>query len=162
MPVSTVIKNLTDGTIVISDATGSPITTTPQLDVGDFSFSLPNETSDYETRGTFRGSRRAAFQLVTGSFSCQVAAFTAATGDSPAIDLVKKAGKFAAGVSTYGANYPVMAYTMAFTVEGTNFGDSADHVATFTGVQFTSVEFAEGDPNTYNVAFKATGGVAVT
>jgi len=54
-----------------------------------------------------------------------------------------------------------MTYKLVFTVEGTNFGDSADHVLTLNDVRVT-VSVAEGDPDTYNISGTVYGAITAT
>ena len=62
MAASTIIKNLNDGTITLSDGTGSPVTLVVPFSVGDLTISdlkqKQNETARYETRG-IGGDQRA-------------------------------------------------------------------------------------------------------
>jgi hypothetical protein len=49
-----------------------------------------------------------------------------------------------------------------FTVEGTNFGDSADHTLTLTNCEIETIDFSEGDPNSFTINGVCTGGWAST
>ena len=52
--------------------------------------------------------------------------------------------------------------TAVWTVEGTNFGDAADHVLTANDVHITSCDIAEGDPNSYTISFTVYGALVAT
>jgi hypothetical protein len=166
MPVSAVLKNHTDGSVSFVDGTGSPITAALKYSNGDFSVSGmrvgTQTTSRYQGRGLFRGSRLSEFEALAFTITCQMADFTAATGSVNPLDVMRKAGPFASAVSKYGANAQIMAYNLVFTVEGTNFGDSADHTLTLTNCEIETIDFSEGDPNSFTINGVCTGGWAST
>lgn len=152
MASSNVIKNLQDGTIVIKDGTGTPISTgTIKFDNADFSldrlkFKL-QETVAYQHRGVLSYVRHTTRFFPTFTFSCAMSDFTnAAAGPLP--DAVLKNGLFASAVSTLGASAAVMTYDVTVTEEGTNFGDSADHSFTLEDCEL-EMSYQQGDPNTF-------------
>ena len=162
MPVSTVLKNFTDGLVTFVDNTGAPISAALKYDNGDFSVSGMRVgmqvTTRYQGRGVFRGSRLGEFEPLAFTITCQMADFTAATGSVNPLDIMRKAGPFALAVSKYGANAQLMAYNLVFSVEGTNFGDSADHTLTLANCEIETIDFAEGDPNSFSINGVCTGG----
>ncbi len=153
MPASTVVKNFTDGSLIIADGTGTPIDVTVKFANGDFSISglkkALRETVAYQSRGVLSSVRHTAQTFPTFSFSAQMSEFTSASDNSLA-DAVLKNGAFASAVSTLGANADVYTLNLTFRVEGTNFGDSADHSFTLGNCEL-SLDFAEGDPNTFTI-----------
>ena len=160
MALSTVIKNFTDGSLVIKDGTGTPLSLTVQFENGDFALSglkaNLRETVAYESRGRFKGVRHTTRTYPTGSFSAHFAEFsedaTGTLGDA----LLKQGTKWAAAVSTSGANAEVYTLDLTFTVEGTAHGDAAD--ATFTLEDCECVlDYSEGDPSTFSVSFTCYG-----
>lgn len=158
MAESSVVKNRTDGTIVITDGTSvTPLSYTVTIE-GDGNFSSSSgksEFSDVMSRGAFAGRRKTNATKVTGGFQVQMRQFTDAT-EVTIIDVIENTGAWSAAVSTYGTEYEVEGGTksMTYTAEGTDHGDSADHVLSFTGVVFDWA-FAEGDLNTIDVTFEA-------
>ena len=52
--------------------------------------------------------------------------------------------------------------TLVWTVEGTQFGDAADHVLTLNDVRIDSVDVSEGDPNSYTINFTVYGAVVAS
>ena len=86
MALSTVTKHFTDGSITLKDGTGTPLTLTVALSVGDLTISgletdtLGRAVNAYETRGVLRSLRRGARVYPTVSFSAHLADVTDATG----------------------------------------------------------------------------------
>lgn len=160
MALSTVVKNFTDGSIQLKDGTGTPITVTVQFSDGDFSASgfqeQMNEVVAYETRGVLNSVRHTVRKYITFSFTAQMSQFTNATAYLS--DAVLKNGAFSAAVSTLGTTADVYTLDVVFTVEGTNFGDSADHTFTLEDCHL-SLDFAEGDPNKFTINGTCYGAV---
>ena len=166
MPASTYIKNFTDGNLVLKDGTGTPISKAITLQNGDVSVSgLKQGTQTivrYQGRGAHRTSRFGEFEPVTITITAQMASFTGGSSTADPLDALRKAGAFSGAVSTHGANAQVMAYTLEFTVEGSNFGDAADHVLTALKVELEQVDFSEGDPNSFTLNMVCCGGMSWT
>lgn len=168
MALPTNIKNLNSGAVTLADATGTPITTgAVNYANGDFSASglseKWNNVSAYESRGVFINLAHTTRTYPSGSFSVMMSGFTNATAGL-VTDAIAKNGAFAAGVSALGTGMP-WALNITFAVEGTDFGDSADHSVTFTKC-YCTFDIAEGDPNTVTVNWTcygtATGDLAPT
>ena len=163
MPASTVIKTFVDATVNIKDGTGTPIEMTVSLQNGDFSLSGlmsgQKETSVYLDRGAFASIRHTNQTFPTISLSAQMAYLTDNTNGS-LLDVVRKTGEFASAVSTLGANAEVMAYLVELVIEGTDHGDSADHTITLDDVVM-SVDFSEGDPNSFSLSGTGYGSITI-
>lgn len=151
MAESTVVKNFTDGTILIED--GTPVTAldyTVAYEAGDFSASSPrDERTVIRDRGAIAGLRNTNEQVGSISFSVHMRQFTDGT-DETIIDMIERTGAFSAAVSVGGAAYEPFLHKVTFTVEGTDHSDSADHVMICSLVHL-DWEFSEGDPNVINV-----------
>ena len=164
MALSTVIKHLFDGSISVSDGTGTPVTLALLYTTGDLSITglmeTQNATVKYETRGSFHSARKAARTYATGSFTLQIADYSDATSQTAA-DMFLKQNSFLANESTLGANADVYTLDITLTVEGTNHGDAADHTIVMTDCDCT-VDHSEGEPNTLTVSFEVLGTVAWT
>lgn len=164
MAQSTVIKNFRDGTLVFADNTGTPLTLPIQYEAGDFSIDNLNEglveTTAYLDRGEFATLRKTNRVFPSFSFTAHMTDISDAT-DKLLYDLARKTGAFAAAVSTLGANADAMTYKLTFTVEGTNFGDSADHTMILNDCRIT-LSFSEGDPNSFSVAGIVYGAITAT
>ena len=76
-------------------------------------------------------------------------------------DLARKTGAFAAAVSTLGTAADAMTYKLTWTCEGTNFGDTADHVLILDSCRVT-VSISEGDPNSFSVSGIVYGAITAT
>jgi hypothetical protein len=164
MAQSTVIKNFRDGTVVFSDNTGAPLTLPIVYEAGDFSIDNLNEglveTTAYLDRGEFATLRKTNRVFPSFSFTAHMTDLSDAT-DKLLYDLARKTGAFASAVSTLGANADAMTYKLTFTVEGTNFGDAADHTMVLNDCRIT-LSFSEGDPNSFSVAGIVYGAITAT
>lgn len=168
MPISSVVKNFRDGTITISDGTSpSPLTLTVQYEAGDLSLSGVNysstgpvEYTKYLDRGELGTVRRTNRSFAAGSFSCQMTELSDGTNQN-VWDIVNRSGAFSSAVSTLGASADLYTLQIVLTVEGTNFGDSADHILTLNNCR-CSIDFAEGDPNSFTITFEVLGAIAAT
>jgi hypothetical protein len=164
MAQSTVIKNFRDGTLVFADNTGAPLTLPIVYEAGDFSIDNLNEglveTTAYLDRGEFATLRKTNRVFPSFSFTAHMTDLSDAT-DKLLYDLARKTGAFASAVSTLGANADAMTYKLTFTVEGTNFGDSADHTMILNDCRIT-LSFSEGDPNSFSVAGIVYGAITAT
>lgn len=158
MALSTVVKNFTDGSISLID--NAALTLVVQFTDGDFSADgfqeQMNEVSAYEARGALTSLRHTTRKYITFSFSAQTTQFTNAT--AYLTDALLRNGAWAAAVSTGGASADVYTLDVKFTMEGTNFGDSADHTFTLEDCQM-SIAFAEGDPNKFTISGTCYGAV---
>jgi hypothetical protein len=164
MAQSTVIKNFRDGTLLFADNTGTPITLPIVYEAGDFSIDNLNEglveTTAYLDRGEFATLRKTNRVFPSFSFTAHMTDISDAT-DKLLYDLARKTGAFASAVSTLGANADAMTYKLTFTVEGTNFGDAADHTMVLNDCRIT-LSLSEGDPNSFSVAGIVYGAITAT
>lgn len=157
-------KNFRDGSVVISDGTAvTPLNVTATFETGDFSIEEAGpgvggyETSRYLSRGELIGLRKTNKVAASGSMSFTFSEFTLnSTGN--VIDMIRGTGTdFGSRVSTSTALGDVMTFDIVLTIEGTDLGDAADHTATLTDVEVTSIGIAEGDPNTVSLGFTIHG-----
>lgn len=153
MPISSVVKNFRDGVITLSDGTTpTPLTLTVQFEAGDFSISGLNqgntEATTYLDRGVLGSVRLTNQTFPTISFTAHMTDISDATNKT-LWDAVNKTGSYASAVSTI-ASSDVYGLTVKLVVEGTNFGDATDHEITCVGVHL-SIDFAEGDPNSFTL-----------
>lgn len=164
MAMSNVIKNFRDGTLVFADNTGTPLTLPIVFEAGDFSIDNLNEglveTTAYLDRGEFATLRKTNRVFPSFSFTAHQTDLSDAT-DKLLYDLARKTGAFASAVSTLGASADAMTYKLTFTVEGTAFGDSADHTMVLNDCRIT-LSFSEGDPNSFSVAGIVYGAITAT
>jgi len=169
--LSTVTKNSNDGVLVGSDGTGTPVTLTIPVTVGDTTIDdfrsasvitgEANEISAYTVRGK-RDSERANGTRITpsGSFTVHFREFTNAAAGN-VLDFIRFAGAYEANISTTGANRDVKMIDLILTVEGTTHGDGADAVVTLSDCYCTAA-FAEGDPSTLTISYTCYGGMVLT
>lgn len=164
MAVSSVVKNFRDGTILIEDGTGTPLAVTVQYEAGDFSITGLNqgnvEATTYLDRGELGSVRKTSRTFPTFSFSAHMTDLSDAT-DKLLYDAVNKTGAFASAVSTGGTASDVYMLKVTLTIEGTNFGDSTDHVMIMNNCHL-AIDFAEGDPNSFTLNGTVYGAITAT
>ena len=164
MAASTVIKHYTDGTITLTDGAGTPATLTVPFTNGDLEISGlsadPNEINAYETRGTLHSLRKGKRKYPQVSFTAMIADYSDAT-DQTLLDMILRQGSFASAVSTRGANADVYTLNLKLTVEGTDYGDAADHEVTVNDVAW-EISISEGEPNTVKLTGTVYGAVSMT
>jgi len=146
MALSTQIKNDIEGSIVINDGTGTPLTKTASFVRGDLVYGpfkkVMNEDVIFETRGVFKGVGHGARIYGAGSFSAWFTEFTHASGTIA--DMILGTGTaYSAAVSTLGANARKLAHQIVLTVEGTDLGDDADGVLTINDCVIQIDQFSE-------------------
>ena len=143
-----------DGTIAISDATGSPITLTVQYEDGDLSVDGFQEANmsvvPLMDRGVIYALRKDKEEPISFSFTAHATDFTDAT-EKTVIDAFCKTGAFAAGVSQLGASADVWAVKLTFTAEQTNYGAGSDGTIVLTYC-VAKVKFDEGVPGKFAVS----------
>lgn len=162
MAESTVVKVAKDGTITITDGTGTPLTYTTSYEDGDFTFTDPKpERLVIRDRGTIAGLRTTNQQVGSLSFSVHMRNFANANSTTTLLDVINFTNNWSSAVSTGGTGYEPNLVNITFTVEGTDLGDAADHTVTFTKVHLEA-DFAEGDPNKINVTGEVYGTVTRT
>jgi hypothetical protein len=164
MAISSVVKNFRDGIILIEDGTGTPLAVTVQFEAGDFSLSGLNqghvEATTYLDRGELGSVRKTSRTFPTFTFSAHMTDLSDAT-DKLIWDAVNKTGAFASAVSTGGTASDVYMLKVTLTIEGTNFGDSADHVLIMNNCHL-AIDFAEGDPNSFTLNGTVYGAITAT
>jgi hypothetical protein len=144
---STIVKHFTDGTITFEDGTGSPVTLTLPLGIGDFSASGFQESQQdvnvYQSRGVLRSLRKGAKNFVSGSF-----------------DFVLQQNAYSANISTLSAS-DVYAIKVTLTIEGTDLGDAADHTLVLDNSVVT-LDISEGEPDTIAFSFTSYAAPVMT
>ena len=163
MPNS-IVKNFRDGQLVLKDGTGTPIAVTIQFESGDFSISglsanSNTEVTTYLDRGTLGSVRLTSQSFPTWSFSAHMVEFSDAT-EKTLWDAVNKTGTFASAVSTI-TNSDVYGLDCVINIEGTSLGEATDHTLTLVGNRIT-LDFAEGDPNSFTVNGTCYGTITAT
>jgi hypothetical protein len=153
MPISSIVKNFKDGSIILKDATGTPIALTVEFEAGDFSISglsanSNTEVTTYLDRGSLGTVRLTNQTFPTFSFTAHMTDLSDATNKT-LYDAVNQKGAFAGAVSTI-TNSDVYGLDVVISIEGSNLGDPTDHVLTLVGCRL-SIDFSEGDPNSFTV-----------
>ena len=164
MPISAIVKNFRDGVLTLSDGTTpTPLTLTVQYEAGDFSItglSQGNtEATTYLDRGVLGSVRLTNQTFPQLSFTAHMTDISDATNKT-LWDAVNKTGSFATAVSTIGSS-DVYGLTVKLVVEGTNFGDPSDHEIQCVGVHL-SIDFAEGDPNSFTLNGTCFGSISAS
>lgn len=155
MAESTVVRTKRDG-IITRSSSGGTYTYVHAYEPGDLQISVPNYTVnlflDRGEIGSTPSIRKGDDQPMTLQWSAylrDIADLAASKTYTTPLDL---AWRFASGyaatnwTSTLGSNSDVPTETIAFTVDGSAFGE-ADKTLTFPYC-FVTANLAEGDPNT--------------
>lgn len=148
-----IVKNFRDGAIVLRDGTGTPIAINVEFESGDFSISGLSansnaEVTTYLDRGSLGTVRLTSQTFPTWSFSAHMTELSDAVSKT-LWDAVNKTGTFASAVSTI-TNSDVYGLDCVISIEGTTLGEATDHVLTLVGNRI-SIDFAEGDPNSFTL-----------
>lgn len=164
-------KNFSHSTIVLTDGTsGTALSHTADTDQGNMSITgvVPGlrESSDYERKGAWVSSAFTTRKYPELSLSFFLAAWKD-TGSGTISDFVlgTTGTPYASRVSTIApsgatAGKVPFACSIAATLEGTDYGDSADHTGTLTKCKITTFDvLQEGDPNTVNLSAKVLGAI---
>ena len=164
MAASTVIKNFRDGVVSFADGTTpTPLSVTVTLEGGDFSLTGLNqgntEATTYLDRGDLGSVRLTSRSFPAVSMTCHMADLSDAT-DKLIWDIVNKTGAFSAALTTITGS-DVYGLKITLTIEGTNFGDTADHTIVMSGVHCT-IDFSEGDPNSFSISGIVYGSIVTT
>jgi hypothetical protein len=153
MALSTRVKNFRNGTLVIKDGTGTPLSMTAVYEDGDLGFDIDKAARIVvRDRGVIVGAIKGDDPVQSGSFTVDMLEFLN-TGAATIIDVIEKTGAWAAAISTGGNAYEFFTHTLEFTDEGTDFGDTADAKITFAKCILTW-GFKEGERNKISVKFE--------
>lgn len=163
MPNS-IVKNFRDGAIILKDGTGTPIAVTIEFESGDFSISglsanSNTEVTTYLDRGSLGSVRLTSQSFPTWSFTAHMVEFSDAVTKT-LWDAVNKTGTFAAAISTI-TNSDVFGLDCVINIEGTTLGEATDHTLTLVGNRIT-LDFAEGDPNSFTINGTCFGSISAT
>ena len=144
---STFLKNNVLGSMQLIDGTGSPVTLSLLYDRGNIKCTnwsqTLNELVKMVRRGRFVSAAHGERMFPVLSFSCFTGNLVGSSGTAPGTpwEFLTKKGAYSANISTLGANR-LYCVDVKLTIEGTNYGDTADETVTFEDCYVTS-EFAE-------------------
>lgn len=162
MAASVIPKHFTDGSLVLTDGAANSLTV--PLCNGDISASGLQEDQKqvnvYEARGVLTGLRKGAPQYPEISFTAQLADVSDGS-DTTLIDFALRQNSYSGNTSTTTAKGDVYTLDATLTIEGTDFGDSADHTLTWADVHLV-LEISEGEPNTISVTGTVYGSTSYT
>ena len=160
MAFSTVPKVRRDGKIVLKD--GGSATLEIAYEEGNLTFEVTKaDQTVIRDRGTIVTVRKGDDQpAATGSFSAYMREFADQTNAGSIVDFINKTNNYSGNVTAASSGIYVEEYAIhiEYQVEGTNFGDDADHKATLNTC-IATVSFTEGDPSMFNISFTCYGPV---
>lgn len=163
MALSGIVKHSHDsGVITLSDGTATPITLSARYDQADFSISglgVLKEVTQYVSRGKLVSLRHTTPTYPTGSFSLMMTDFSDSTSGT-ILDWLARKAPFASLVSTTASLGDVFTCDVKWTVEGTAYGDAADHVIMLRDCHLM-LDASEGEPNSITVNFTCYGDVEI-
>lgn len=168
MALSNVVKTQYDaGVLKITDGTsGTALVHTLRFDQANFGASglKPGDnnraTKVYQSRGVVRSIRKGERTFPSGSVSLMLTEFSE-TGTGTILDMLAGTSgtPYATRVSTTATIGDVFTADLSFTMEGTTYGDAADHEIILEDCDFT-VDIAEGDPNALTINYTCYGAVS--
>lgn len=162
MAYSTIPKMKKDGTIVLKDGTGSPVTLTVAYEEGNLQFT-PTKAAQViiRDRNVITNVRQGDEEpSVSGSFSIFLRQFTD-TGEAGAVlDFVNKQGHYSSNVSTGETGTPQVeeyCIDIQYSIDGASLGESDQTVTISKAI--CNVSFSEGEPSVLTIDFVAFGGI---
>lgn len=167
MAYSTVIKTRRDGKITLKDQ-GASNTLEISYEEGNLTMdgiqSQKSGQSVIRDRGVVVNVRKSDDEVsATGSFSAYFRQFADASEAGSLLDFINKTGNYSGNTSTGSTGSPFIeqyCIDIQYEVEGTDFGDDADHSVTMSKCICT-VSFAESDAgSTFTINFTCYGGLA--
>ena len=162
MAVSSIVKSAIDGTITLSDGTGTPVTLALSFDLGDLSITglsqRLNEVVAVQRRGKLASIRHGARTFPQLTFSAYITSYTGVTSAPGSImDFVTGTGVYSANTSTSSGD--VFTCDVTFDIEGTDLGDSADGQIVVADVHFAFDLSEATDGNTVSLTGTIYGSV---
>jgi hypothetical protein len=161
---STFLKNNVLGSMQLLDGTGSPVSLALLYDRGDIKCTnlsqTLNELVKFIRRGRFVSAAHGERMIPVLTYSSFVGNTVGSTGTAPGTpwEFLTRKGAYAANVSTLGANR-LYTVDVRLTIEGTNYGDTADETITFEDCYFTG-EFGEAvTGNTLSFSAEVLGSI---
>lgn len=166
MAYSTVPKVRRDGQITLKDGTGSPVSLIVSYEEGNLSIDNLNDLRDQTVirdRGEISAVRKGDQQPLSGTFSFYFRAFTDAEVGGVR-DFITQSNAYSGNISTGSTGSPYVehyAVDIEYLVEGSDFPEATDHVATLSKC-VCNLSLAEGDPTSYSLSFTCYGGISFT
>ena len=98
----------------------------------------------------------------TGSFSAYMREFADQTNAGSILDFINKTNNYSGNTTATSSGIFVEEYAIhiEYQVDGTGFGDDANHKATLNTC-IATVSFTEGDPSMFNISFTCYGPVTL-
>ena len=155
MAISTIVKTKRDGSLVFSDKdAGSSFTVA--YEAGDLSITIPGRgANNYLDRGSITATPSIRYSddaPVTGSFTAYLRDMSDGSY-ATLMEIMCQTGQVGSSWnSTLGNNAEVFTVKLTWTVEGTDHGDSSDHVCAMDHCYVTG-SVSEGDPDTLSLNF---------
>jgi|TARA_R110000824_G_scaffold397587_1_gene600615 hypothetical protein len=155
MAISTIVKTKRDGSLTFTDKdAGSSFTVS--YEAGDLSISIPGAgANNYLDRGQITAVPSVRYsddQPITGSFTAYLRDMSDGSYET-LMEIMCQTGHIGSTwVSTLGTTAEVFTVKLTWTVEGTDHGDSADHVCAMDHCYVTG-SVSEGDPDTLSINF---------
>lgn len=159
---SAYVKTNVMGTLTLIDGAGTSLTVPYEkgdLSVDGLAQSL-NELVKHEARGNFISASYGNRRYPSMSFSAFATNLVGGTSSAPGTvyEFVTRSGAYAALVPTLGAGHP-MTVDVRLTIEGSNFGDSADETITLHDVHVTASFQEATDGNSLSFSGEVLGEV---
>ena len=166
MAYSTLPKTRRDGTITLSDGTGTPVTLEVAFEEGAFSMDTPKEAQTViRDRGEIVTVRKGDSEpSASGSFTAFFRQFTDGSEAGSILDFINKTGHYSSNLSTGSSGTPFVEFyciDIEYKAAAGSLGDAETHEATLSKCVCTA-SFTEGDPSSFTINFTCYGGVTYT
>ena len=163
MAYSTLPKTRRDGTITLSDGTGTPVTLEVAFEEGAFSMDTPKEAQTViRDRGEIVTVRKGDSEpSASGSFTAFFRQFTDGSEAGSILDFINKTGHYSSNLSTGSSGTPFVEFyciDIEYKAAAGSLGDAETHEATLSKCVCTA-SFTEGDPSSFTINFTCYGGV---
>lgn len=144
-----------DGVLVISDATGTPLTLTIAYMNGSIKLSSLNASQKtkqiFLANGTVYAARDVDDQPYSFEFTADAVHFKGDATTATLWEVAMKQGVWSSATSTLPSTAgDVYCLTCTWTIERTNFGGTADNVVALKYVYF-DLDFSEGVPSQFSL-----------
>lgn len=162
MAESTQPKNFLNGTITITP--GSLSAYTVAVEQGNLQLSgltaAQKEKILVEDRGVFSTLIPGKQKYIAFSFTAYLRDLIDGS-DTTLVGVCLRLGAYAAAQSSLGANRPYCV-DLLWTIDGTSFGDAANHTVTLEDCSIDDVAFAEAEINTVTISGVSYGALTMT
>lgn len=164
---SSYVKNNTNGSVKLSDGTGTPVDLTLDYDKGDIAIAGLRQKLNELVIIKRRGKRVSPAWGSRTEPSCTLSLFCgnlvggSASAPGTPLEFMTQKNAYSANTSTWKAS--PYSFKLTLTIEGTSFGDSADETVVLNDCILEEGSWQEAaDGNTLSCTLKVCGSIVIT